>query len=243
MREAGLAPDPDAVRRLPRGRHALPPATVREDQRRRLLAAIPGVAAERGYAAMSVADLVRAAAVSRNAFYANFANKRECFAAAVEDGHERLFAVLAEPCDRRASLGERLEARLGAALELLAKEPELARLLFVEAVAAGREEALRQHEWLRRCAQLLRAAVPDGGIGGEAELIAAGGLATRIATELLGRSSPNLRLLTPGFVAFLLAIYAPAPGAFGPAEEGLEAASPATSEAVPSVAQPRRAAS
>ena len=209
MSKARSPSEEEGIHRLPRGRHALPPAVVQAEQRRRLIAAVPAVAAERGYAAMSVADVVRAAAVSRNAFYANFANKQECFAAAVEAGHERLFAVLAEPCDRRASLEERLETRIGAALGLLASDPDLARMLFAEAPGAGREEVLRQHRWLRRYGELLRAAVPDAEVGKGAELIVTGGLATRIAAEMLGRRGPNLRLLTPNFVAFLLTIYGP----------------------------------
>lgn len=36
---------------------------------------MPGVVARRGYEATSVADIVKAAAVSRNAFYKNFSDK------------------------------------------------------------------------------------------------------------------------------------------------------------------------
>ena len=75
-----------APRRLPRGRHALAPEQVLQDQRERLLAAVPGVVAERGYEAMTVADIVKRAAVSRNAFYRNFSDKQDCFATAHEAG-------------------------------------------------------------------------------------------------------------------------------------------------------------
>jgi AcrR family transcriptional regulator len=75
-----------APRRLPRGRHALAPEEVLRDQRERLLAAVPAVAAERGYEAMSVSDIVKRAAVSRNAFYENFSDKQDCVAAAQEVG-------------------------------------------------------------------------------------------------------------------------------------------------------------
>src|SRR5215218_1643249 len=143
-------------KRLPRGRHALAPNEVLADQRRRLVAAVPGVVAEHGYDATSVADVVKAAAVSRNAFYKNFADKQECFAAAHEAAHERLLQILEGPCDRGASVEERIETFLGAALDMLASEPEVARLLFVEAPSAGEEVALRYHEWLRRYGTLLR---------------------------------------------------------------------------------------
>src|SRR4051794_37279193 len=117
-------------RRLPRGRHALAPEEVLRDQRQRLLAAVPGVVAERGYEAMSVADIVKAAAVSRNAFYKNFSDKQECFATAHEAGHEQLFEILTGPCDAGLTIEARVEHSLTAGLDALASEPEVARLLF-----------------------------------------------------------------------------------------------------------------
>src|SRR3954462_8043884 len=95
-------------RRLPRGRHALAPDEVLRDQRERLLAAVPAVAAEHGYEAMSVADIVKKAAVSRNAFYRNFRDKQECVATAHEIGHERLFEILSVNCYEGAAIGERV---------------------------------------------------------------------------------------------------------------------------------------
>src|ERR1044072_4439531 len=80
-----------APKRLPRGRHALAPEDVLRNQRERLVAAVPGVVAERGYAAMWVSDIVRAPAVSRNAFYANFADKRACSSVGHPVGHEHLY--------------------------------------------------------------------------------------------------------------------------------------------------------
>ncbi|HEV7483969.1 MAG TPA: TetR/AcrR family transcriptional regulator [Solirubrobacterales bacterium] len=201
----------DEPRRLPRGRHALAPEEVREDQRRRLIAAVPHVAAEHGYEAMSVADIVKAAAVSRNAFYNNFKDKEECFAAAHEAAHERLLAVLEQPCDRGASVEERVETSLGAALDLLAAEPDLARLLFVEAPAAGEEIALRYHEWLRRYGVLLRSAIPEApaksSLAAEIDQVIVGGIATRLASEVLQGRAAQLRILTPHLVEYILAFY------------------------------------
>lgn len=205
----------DGPRRLPRGRHALAPEQVLEDQRRRLVAAVPHVAAERGYEAMSVADLVKAATVSRNAFYDNFGGKQDCFAAAHKGCHERLLRLLEEPCERRGStLEERVETSLGAALGMLAAEPEVARLLFVEAPGAGEENALRHHEWLRRYGALLRSAFapaePGSGPALEIDQVIVGGIASRVASEVLQGRGTQLRLLTPHLVAYVLAFDEPA---------------------------------
>src|SRR3954451_23072781 len=108
MAKAKTGSKKDEPRRLPRGRHALAPEEVQADQRRRLIEAVPRVVAKHGYEAMSVADIVKAAAVSRNAFYDNFGDKQECFAAAHEACQERLLAILEQPCARGSSVEERV---------------------------------------------------------------------------------------------------------------------------------------
>jgi AcrR family transcriptional regulator len=184
---------------------------VLRDQRERLLAALPGVVAERGYEAMSVADIVKRAAVSRNAFYKNFSDKKDCFATAHEAGHEQLFGILTAPCEAGATLEERVEASLAVGLDALASEPDVARLLFVEAPSAGEEIALRYHEWLRRYGTLLRAAAPDLPAASipapEVEQVIVGGIASRVASEVLQGRAEQLRDLEDPFVEYVLAFY------------------------------------
>jgi len=200
-----------APRRLPRGRHALAPDDVLRDQRERLIDAVAGVVAERGYAAMSVADIVRAAAVSRNAFYRNFADKRECFAAAHDAGHERLFEILAGSCESGGTVEERVEGSLMAGLAALAGESALARMLFVEAPGAGEEIALRYHEWLARYGTLLRAAAADLPVdsipGPEVEPLIVGGIASRIGSEVLHGRATGLPGLIEPLREYVLAYY------------------------------------
>jgi AcrR family transcriptional regulator len=200
-----------APRRLPRGRHALAPEEVLSDQRGRLLAAVPAVAAERGYEAMSVADIVKRAAVSRNAFYKNFSDKQDCVAIAHEVGHERLFDVLSAHCYEGATIEERVERSLAAALDALASEPDLARFLSVEAPSAGEDIALRYHEWLQRYGTLLRSAVPElppqSSPAPEVEGLIVGGIASRVASEVLRGRGAHLRDLTAPLVEYVRAFY------------------------------------
>jgi AcrR family transcriptional regulator len=209
-------------RRLPRGRHALAPEQVLADQRARLLAAVPGVVAEHGYEAMSVADIVKRAAVSRNAFYKNFSDKQECFAIAHEAGHERLLEILKAPCKRGETIAERVENSLTAALEALSSDPDMARMLFVEAPSsAGEEIALRYHEWLGRYGALLRDVSPqgDGAAGAVAgmEQVIVGGIASRIASEVLKGGAAELTVLKAPLAEYVLTFY-------GPSQPGPEAA-------------------
>jgi AcrR family transcriptional regulator len=213
MAKARSRPKTEGPRHLPRGRHALTPEEVTSDQRQRLLAAVPAVVAERGYEAMSVADIVKAAAVSRNAFYKVFSDKQDCVATAHEAGHERLFEILTGPCGEGTTLGERVELSLAAGLDTLAGDPALARLLFVEAPSAGEGIALSYHEWLQRYGTLLRVAPPDipavSSPAPEIEQVIVGGLASRIASEVLQGRGAQLRDLTGPFVEYILAFYRP----------------------------------
>ena len=211
MAKANASPKSDTPRRLPRGRHALAPDEVLRDQRERLLAAVPKVAAKHGYEAMSVADIVKAAAVSRNAFYKNFRDKQDCVATAHELGHERLFEVLSTGCYEGAAIKERVGGALEAGLDLLADDPALARFLFVEAPSGGDEIALRYHEWLGRYGTLLRSAAPDLPAEAvpppEVEQVIVGGVASRVASEVLRGGGEKLRDLVEPFLEYVLAFY------------------------------------
>lgn len=211
MAKASARSKSDSPRRLPRGRHALAPDEVLRDQRERLLAAVPAVAAERGYEAMSVADIVKAAAVSRNAFYNNFRDKQDCVAVAHELGHERLFEVLSTGCYEGATIEQRVGGSLEAGLDVLARDPALARFLFVEAPSGGDEIALRYHEWLGRYGTLLRSAAPDlpaeSVPQAEVEQVIVGGLASRVASEVLRERGKGLRDLVAPFLEYILAFY------------------------------------
>ncbi|MFI5082808.1 MAG: TetR/AcrR family transcriptional regulator, partial [Streptosporangiales bacterium] len=77
---------------LPRGRSHLPPPAVSASQRERLLRSVIAAVSEHGYQAVTVADIVRRARVSKKAFYAHFANKEQCFLAATGEGRELMIA-------------------------------------------------------------------------------------------------------------------------------------------------------
>jgi len=211
MAKASFSSKPATPRRLPRGRHALAPDEVLRDQRERLLAAVPAVAAMHGYEAMSVADIVKAAAVSRNAFYKNFSDKQDCVATAHELGHERLFEVLSTSCYAGATTRERVGGSLEAGLDVLIADPALARFLFVEAPSGGDEIALHFHEWLGRYGTLLHSAAPDLPSASvpppEVEQVIVGGIASRIASEVLRDGGGELRGLVDPFLEYVLAFY------------------------------------
>src|SRR3954453_7441701 len=100
----------------------------RARQRARLLDAMIDVGAEKGYAAATVADAVRAARVSRGTFYALFASKEECFLEAYRHGVDVLVGrIRAAVRAERGDWVARLRAALGTYLRTLVDEPRFAR--------------------------------------------------------------------------------------------------------------------
>jgi AcrR family transcriptional regulator len=125
---------------LPRGKSRLPLPTVRASQRERLLRSVIAAVSESGYMAVTVADIVRRARVSRAAFYAHFADKEDCFLAATAEGRELMIsqvvsatrALPAGSCDE-----EVLRVACRAYLAFLAGEPAFARVFYIHMPAAG----------------------------------------------------------------------------------------------------------
>src|SRR3984957_2252772 len=110
---------------LPRGRSRLPLSAVRASQRERLLRSVIAAVAESGYLAVTVADIVRRARVSRVAFYAHFADKEDCFLTATAEGRELMIARIvsatrALPADAEVRDEEGLRVALRAYLAFLA---------------------------------------------------------------------------------------------------------------------------
>src|SRR3954451_4560601 len=102
-------------------------------QRARLLDAMIDVVADKGYAAATVTDAVRAARVSRGTFYALFESKEACFIEAYRHGTDVLDARI-DAAVRAAGPDWRdgLRAGLRAFLESLFAEPQFARMWMTE---------------------------------------------------------------------------------------------------------------
>ncbi len=143
------------VAELPRGRHALDRDALRAAQRERLMAAFAELVAARGLAAVSVADVVAQAGVSRTAFYASFADLSAC----ADAGYERFIAVLVEriltAMDPGVSWPEYMEASIRAYLEALQSDIVVARTFLIEMDAAGKPARRRRYHALTQIAALL----------------------------------------------------------------------------------------
>jgi AcrR family transcriptional regulator len=140
---------------LPAGRHGYSREQVAHHQRERLIAGLAAAVAEKGYAAVTLADITREAKVSRRVFYENFESKEECFLAAFEVVVGHVGELIAEAVEPIADWPHRALAAARAVLGFLTSEPDLARLCVVESRGAGPEVSARFNEAVRKLAPLL----------------------------------------------------------------------------------------
>jgi AcrR family transcriptional regulator len=82
-------------RSLPKGRHRLGVDVVRTVQRERIAYGTAAAIQEKGYANITVGDIVTGAGVSRDVFYAHFHDKHEAFGETVKLLFEQLLATMA----------------------------------------------------------------------------------------------------------------------------------------------------
>jgi AcrR family transcriptional regulator len=213
---------------LPRGRSRLPAPAVHASQRERLLKAAVAAVAQKGYPAVTVADIVRRAKVSRAAFYIHFRSKEDCFLAATRRGGQLLFDHVAEAARSMpdGALDEDcLRAGCRAFLRFLANEPAFTRVFYIEMPVAGPHAVERLHaagsrfteinmKWHRRA--LARhpdwPAVPD-----EAYQALAGASAELVRSWVSAGKTEALGELEDVLVALHLAVLAGRPW---PAEKG-----------------------
>jgi AcrR family transcriptional regulator len=126
-------------RKLRPGR-GTPREEAEKNQRERLFAAMVATAAEKGYEATTVADLVELSGVSRSAFYRHFEDKQACFVAAVEAMVEPTLKRLGT--DESAPPGiERARQAFATLVETIVAQPAAAKMCVVEVYAAGPEGA------------------------------------------------------------------------------------------------------
>ncbi|HEV2815414.1 MAG TPA: TetR/AcrR family transcriptional regulator [Solirubrobacteraceae bacterium] len=129
------------------------------DQRARMLAAMAGVVAEKGYSAATVADVVRAAGVSRTTFYEQFRSKEDCFLEAYARGVDALLdAIRGAVRSTAGDWRDQLRAGMRAYLATLAADRPFARTYLLEIHAAGEAALDARADALRRFAARYHAA-------------------------------------------------------------------------------------
>lgn len=132
---------------------------ARGSQRARLVEGMIQAVAEKGYVNATVADVTRAARVSRGTFYAQFASKEECFLEAYKYGIDVMvdrIRTAIRATGPGATWRDRLRTGIRAYLETLSGEPRFARTHLFEVHLAGARAGAARDEALRAFADRYR---------------------------------------------------------------------------------------
>lgn len=124
------------ARPLP-GQQLLSREFIARHQKAKIIAALAEEVAEKGYRAVTIADVVRRAGVARSTFYENFDSKEDCFLAAQQHAVSAALGHVIEAAGLAKKWPERVRLGLAALLDYVSEEPALARICIVEALAAG----------------------------------------------------------------------------------------------------------
>jgi AcrR family transcriptional regulator len=195
----------------PVGREQLPKDVRQAHRRERVMDAAVAVFAGRGYGGTTVDDIVAAAHIGVGTFYALFAGREECFLALYDRtvAEARAAIAAADPAD--APWPERYRVCLRRLLELAAADPDRARIVLVEALAAGTAGGARYAATLGEVAAALSGARsierPDAALPPAFERATAAGLAWLLHQRLAAREPVRVGELLPEMTKVVLEAY------------------------------------
>jgi AcrR family transcriptional regulator len=201
----------ERLSKLPPGRHLIPRDFVSQNQRERMLLATAELVAERGYQKTTIELIAKTARVALVTFYEQFANKEECFLAALDESIDAAAQVFAELVDGEQPWVEQISSGLEVLLEMVVAEPARAKLCLVESQAAGSAALARYQGMLERVAPKLRegrelnpraSRLPEG-----LEVAIAGGLAWLVHQRLVAGRADELKGLLPEMLQVTLTPY------------------------------------
>lgn len=131
-------------------RPPLPRSFIDQHRRERIMRATATLVADRGHAAVTVADIVKEAGIARNTFYETFGSKADAIEATTTWAFEQAIAKVTAAIDPADPLEVRIDLALTAIVDFLTDEPALARTALVDAYAVApppprrRDDAVRQ---------------------------------------------------------------------------------------------------
>lgn len=132
---------------------------VAHEHRLRLLQALATVAADKGFSATTVADIVCAAGVSKRTFYEHFSSKEACFLALYRAVSASALRTLSTALQSDRPWQTQLESALGAYFAHLSAGPRLLKTLFVEVHHLGEAGAQARREVMQQLADFMLATV------------------------------------------------------------------------------------
>jgi AcrR family transcriptional regulator len=168
-------------------------------------------ASEKGYRAVTIADIVKRAGIARNTFYENFSSKEDCFLAAQKFAMSTALERVVTAAGEIESWPQQVKAGLTAFLAYVVQEPALARTCMVESLAAGPTSTQYYEESLQAFVSLFRLGRDVSPYGKELpetlEEALIGGIFWILYQRLLLAEPEQIEELLPELVEFALTPY------------------------------------
>jgi AcrR family transcriptional regulator len=123
--------------RRPRAEGGHPPPFVAYSQAERILRALAACASDRGYPAVTIAEIAARASISQATFYSHFDDKDDALLAALDSAAAQMLGVVMPASRRAPDWPNSVRAAIGALCAFGAAEPDLACLAAIESFAAG----------------------------------------------------------------------------------------------------------
>lgn len=172
--------------------------------RSRLLEGMARVVADKGYADATIADIVRAASVSRRTFYEHFATKADCLIALYEAASRNALKVLRQAIDPGHDWEQQVERAIAAYLGCMAANPVLMRTLFIEILHLGPEGLAARRAVNREIAEYMRGVVH--GVPAELAMAVVGGIHELVLQAIEDGRVAELPAITRTAVALVKAV-------------------------------------
>jgi AcrR family transcriptional regulator len=194
------------AQKLPPG-PAMVAEEVAESQRRRLFGAMVASVAEKGYEGTGVADLSEISGVSPRSFYQLFEGKQDCFVATL-GAVLSLFVARTMEAPRDEDWREEARTRMVAFASFVAEQPAAARLLLVEAHAAGPERSALNERGVIAIERQVREQMVEAGAPGaipeEMTVAAVAAVIGGVRTRLVDGNTQQLPAFAEQLATFLL---------------------------------------
>ena len=180
-------------------------------QRGRLISATFALVGERGYEGLTARAVSEGAGVSNRTFYECFSDREDCFLAAFNYAVDGLERELRAGWDSELGWTARVRAALASMLMALDREPDVRRLVFVEALAAGPRVLARRASVLAGLAVVVDQGRVNAPVGVALPPLVAEGVVgatfSLIHARLLERHPGSLVGLLGGLMAIVLLPY------------------------------------
>jgi AcrR family transcriptional regulator len=179
--------------------------------RQRLLQAALEVSGEMGYEQVAVRHVIGRAKASRATFYKHFEDFQDCFTQAHRDANEWLYQRLSGAAKRQPSWREGLRAGLAELLEFCGNQPAIAKALFVEVHAAGKQALAQRADLMERLSRALDSARREIPSRQAPPPVTAtfivGAIDTLVCAKLMDGEAERAPELLPGLLYFVVGQY------------------------------------